>query len=94
MRLKFDNKYWKLLFKRFAGEQLFGEVDHKDQTITLNPDMADEGFALLNVAIHEFTHAEFPWLDEERVESASYNLARALWRMGARIYTYEVEEDA
>ncbi len=93
MRLKFANKYWNVVFKRIAGDVVFGEVDEKTKTITLSPMAGSESFTLLNVAVHEFLHAEFPDMSEDKIDDAGYNLARALWRMGAQIVTYEVESD-
>ena len=72
---------------------VFAETHHEKKTITLSPLAGDESFTLLNVAIHEFLHAEFPDMCEDKIESAGYNLARALWRMGAQISTHEVESD-
>lgn len=93
MRLTFDNKYWTVRFKKLPNDALWGESDHEKQIITLSPSMQDESWDLLHTAVHEFMHAEYPYMEEEKIERAGYNMARALWRMGARIVLGEAEND-
>lgn len=84
MRVRLGGKYWRIIAEKVKEDpDLFGQCDDEKQIIRINPE--SDGKALLTTLIHEALHAEFPWLEEEAVIRASYNLAALLDRLGAEI---------
>lgn len=55
--------------------------------IMIDPSLLREGNEkqLLNVVIHECTHAAFFWMDEDHVTSFARDLSRVLWKFGYRL---------
>jgi len=60
----------------------FGLCEHDINVISF--ESALQGKKLLEIAIHEPLHAEFPKASEEAVTQAAKDIADALWRMGFR----------
>ena len=82
MRVRFNHTYYRVSFERVRGDpDAWGELDEKGKVIRLNPEMRDRPDKLLGTLIHEGLHAEFPWLDEDAVLQAGYNLEKLLLRL-------------
>lgn len=72
----------RIVFRKLGREKAFG-LAHKDpRLIELDP--RQNGFELLDSAIHEILHVQQPDLSEETVTANATEMADLLWKMGYR----------
>lgn len=83
MRIKVLGKLWDLRFAKNMKER--GECDSpKIPGKEIRVSTRLRGEEKLEVTIHELLHAANWHLDEEWIEAAGRDIARALWRLGYR----------
>ena len=83
MRIYIRKKRWELVFEKLTGCR--GDCDSPEsrgKRIRISRSL--KGEEQLEVLIHEFLHAAYWDMDEEAVESAAADIARALWKLGYR----------
>jgi hypothetical protein len=81
--LTIRGRRWRFCRRRITKED--GRCQHPDivgKEITVAAHL--QGEEELNTTLHELLHAAFWDLDEEAIEQAGTDLARALWRLGYR----------
>jgi hypothetical protein len=86
INIKLRNKVWKLV-KQDLGLKVRGEIDppsYTNKKIKLSSNLKKSN-EILEVFIHECLHGCFWYLDETTVDKAAYDIARALYKLGARI---------
>lgn len=91
MRVRLDKHYWLLtsrLTQKIKEEDLDGLADPdgtqgRGRAVFISPAIEDK--RLLLTVNHELLHCMFPWLDEDAVITAAYDLTQVLWKLGARI---------
>jgi len=88
MNIKLRNNTWKLV-KVDLGRNVRGEIDppsYVHKSIRISPRMRKQS-EILEVFLHECLHGCFWDLDEEVIDTAAYDISKALYKLGARIET-------
>jgi hypothetical protein len=86
MRVKLRQTRW-TLERMDLGPKLRGNIDHPDRArryIRISTRLT-RGEEILEVLLHEFLHGCFWDMDEEAITQAAKDMARALYKCGARI---------
>jgi hypothetical protein len=86
MRIKLRQSRW-TLERMDLGPNVRGNIDHPDRArryIRVSTRLT-RGEEILEVMLHEFLHGCFWDMDEEVITEAARDIARALYRCGARV---------
>jgi hypothetical protein len=86
MRARLRGKYWELV--RAKNLEARGDIDSpttKNKRIRVNSKVEDATLELLEVVIHECLHGLVWDLSEETVQESAVDLAKTLYKLGARI---------
>lgn len=78
------------LVGRAYGWTIWPNIDTKKRVFKILIDERLKGQKMLEVCVHEFTHAACPFLSEEHVTLQAKDLSHILWRLGYRL-SKEVE---
>jgi hypothetical protein len=87
MNIRLRGKYWELV--RSINMSARGDIDNpstKAKKIRISNKVEDETEELLEVVIHECLHGLVWDLSEESVSESAQDLAKILYRLGARIH--------
>ena len=87
MRIKIDQKYWKLIFTRLK-RNLLGECDPPDKRgkeIRISKHIKD-GKLEFDTTVHELLHAADWYKSEAWVDRTASEIATVLWNLGYRKY--------
>ena len=95
MEIKLRNNTWKVV-KTDLGPSVRGEIDpptyvNKSLKISTRLRKSQE---ILEVFIHECLHGCFWDIDEEAIETAAFDISKALYKLGARLNVDEVTKKA
>jgi hypothetical protein len=86
MRIRLRGKHWDLV--RVINIDARGDIDSpsiKDKRVRVNTKVKDNTEELLEVIIHECLHGLVWDLSEETVQESAVDLAKILYKLGARI---------
>jgi len=87
MRVRLRGRHWQLV--RVKNLEARGDIDSpniKDKRIRVNIKIKDDTEELLEVVIHECLHGLVWDLSEETVQESAVDLAKILYKLGARIH--------
>ena len=87
MRARLRGKYWHII--RAKNLEARGDIDSattKDKRIRVNTKVKNDTEELLEVVIHECLHGLIWDLSEETVQESAVDLAKVLYKLGARIH--------
>ncbi len=87
MRARLRGRYWQLV--RAKNLEARGDIDSPTVTnkrIRVNTKVKDNTEELLEVVIHECIHGLIWDLSEETVQESAVDLAKILYKLGARIH--------
>ena len=87
MRIRLRGRYWELSRSQNLGVR--GDIDGEDvhkKRIRVSAKLPDNTEELLEVVIHECLHGLVWDLSEEAVQESATDLAKVLYRLGARIH--------
>ena len=87
MRARLRGKYWNLI--RSRNIEARGDIDSPavpGKKIRVSTKVKDETEELLEVVIHECLHGMIWDLSEETVQESAVDLAKILYKLGARIH--------
>lgn len=93
MRVKLRNNTWKVV-RSDLGSTVRGEIDppsYVNKSIRLSTRLK-KSQELLEVFIHECLHGCFWDLDEEVIDRAAFDIAKALHKLGARIDVSQLDK--
>ena len=86
MQVRLRNNKWKVV-RKDLGSTIRGQIDppsYSRKQIKMSTRLKKDK-EILEVFIHECLHGCFWDLDEQAIEDAAADLARALYKLGARI---------
>lgn len=66
----------------FDGQCISPSIPEEQFTIWIRPNI--RGKARLETIVHEATHAQFPGLSEDVVDSFAKSMSQLLWKLGYR----------
>lgn len=72
----------RIRYRKLGREKAMGLAHHDARLVELDP--TQRGFDLLDSAIHEITHLQYPDLSEEVVTANATEMADLLWKIGFR----------
>lgn len=72
----------RIRFRKLGREKAMGLAHQSSRLIELDPNQ--RGFDLLDSAIHEIKHLQYPDLSEEAVLANATEMADLLWKIGFR----------
>lgn len=79
IHIQLNKQKWKMQFKPLH-ETLHGECDTEKRIISINSMLPPS--QRLEIMLHELLHAVYPFLEEDTVDNAAIDIAKALRKCG------------